>query len=128
MFWKNGNKYEGKFVNDQMEGYGVMTYSKDSPNGESQHIGYYKENKKHGNGVFLWTDGTKYVGNFEDDLINGFGTNHFNKEDSRERYEGNFEKEKFQGQGKMFWKNGDFYFGSFANNQPLGEITKAADN
>jgi hypothetical protein len=46
-----------------------------SPSGEgkNQYNGYWNHGMKHGHGIFTWVDGSKYEGNFKDDLFNGVG-------------------------------------------------------
>lgn len=57
-------KYEGEWVDDQLEGFGKETW----PDG-SHYSGYYKNGLKHGRGTFIWIDNAKYVGDFEKNVI-----------------------------------------------------------
>ena len=50
-------------------------------------------------------NGDKYIGNFNNGLINGEGT--FINNNNGEKYVGNFESNKKSGYGKLFDKNGN---------------------
>ena len=43
--------------------------------------------RKHGKGIFTWSNGQRYEGEWADDLINGKGVLHYTNGD---RYEGTF--------------------------------------
>uniref|UniRef100_A0A182N2R4 VPS9 domain-containing protein n=1 Tax=Anopheles dirus TaxID=7168 RepID=A0A182N2R4_9DIPT len=58
-------QYNGEFVNDQKEGFGV---SEDSLNGV-KYIGMFMGDKKHGNGILVTTNGTYYAGFFANDIL-----------------------------------------------------------
>ncbi|XP_053673252.1 alsin homolog [Anopheles nili] len=58
-------QYNGDFVNDQKEGFGVV---EDSLNGV-KFIGMFMGDKKHGNGILVTTNGTYYVGFFANDVL-----------------------------------------------------------
>lgn len=55
----NGNKYEGEWVDDVKEGYGVLVYV----NGE-RYEGYWKHDKAHGKGTLTYAQGDKYIGDW----------------------------------------------------------------
>lgn len=61
-------KYEGDWVDDKMQGYGVYTY----PNGD-YYIGEFFDNKHHGFGQYFFTDGSKYEGQWENHKFHGTG-------------------------------------------------------
>ena len=48
-----------------------------------------------GNGVFSWEDGKKYIGNYNDNIKQGYG--------------------------KLFWNENKYYEGEWLNNKPHGE-------
>uniref|UniRef100_A0A182JBH4 VPS9 domain-containing protein n=1 Tax=Anopheles atroparvus TaxID=41427 RepID=A0A182JBH4_ANOAO len=58
-------QYNGDFVNDQKEGFGVI---EDSLNGV-KYIGMFMGDKKHGNGILVTTNGTYYAGFFANDIL-----------------------------------------------------------
>jgi len=115
LLYKNGDIYSGSFIRGLMDGFGVFTFSRDHPFNASLYTGQFKQGLKHGNGTFMWTDGKRYVGHFEDGYRSGFGVLYFNKQQQSERYEGNFLKSKLHGKGTLYWRNGDIYEGSFVN-------------
>ncbi|KFB50005.1 alsin [Anopheles sinensis] len=58
-------QYNGDFVNDQKDGFGVI---EDSLNGV-KYIGMFMGDKKHGNGILVTTNGTYYAGFFANDIL-----------------------------------------------------------
>ena len=77
--------YEGDFVNDAFEG----------------------------NGKYIWENGTYYIGEFKDGLINGKGIRY--RKSGNILYDGEFVNDKFEGNGKYIWKDGKYYIGEFKN-------------
>ena len=73
----NGKKY----------GKGTMTYS----NGANKYEGDWKDDKKNGQGTYIFPDGEKYEGEFNDDNFNGQGTYTF---PDGEKYEGDWKDDK----------------------------------
>ena len=66
---------------------------------------------KDGFGVYEWSDGTKYEGNFKEDRKDGFGIYYFYNGD---KYEGNFKEDRFHGNGTyQVRKNMQLFFLSF---------------
>lgn len=61
-------KYEGEFVNNNMEGNGINTYGDGS-----KYEGHYLSGLKHGRGTYTWPDGTKFTGNWINNEIHGKG-------------------------------------------------------
>ncbi len=49
--WANGDQYIGQFFEGSKEGFGIFKY-KDTKGNISKYSGYYKKNKKNGDGVF----------------------------------------------------------------------------
>lgn len=63
---KNGFVFfEGKWENDQPNGYGIMKF----PHSGDRHEGNYRQGKRDGLGVFLWANGDKYSGHFKQGLV-----------------------------------------------------------
>lgn len=65
----NGNKYNGEFRDNKMNGQGTFTW----PNG-TQYMGNFSDGKMSGQGTLTWADGSKYVGEFSDGNMSGQGT------------------------------------------------------
>jgi hypothetical protein len=58
VIYDNGDKYLGDYKDDKKHGKGVFTYSDGS-----KHECDYKDGKRHGKGIYTDHDGTKYEGN-----------------------------------------------------------------
>ena len=73
------------------------------------------ESKLQGLGIFIWTNGEKYIGHFNNGLMEGEGL--ILDKDNKLLYEGDFEKDKKNGFGKAFLPNNEFYSGNFVDNK-----------
>jgi hypothetical protein len=63
MFWPDGTKYEGQFLEDMPHGKGRKIYH----NGD-YYYGDFERDKAHGFGLFVDIKGGKYEGQWENDL------------------------------------------------------------
>ena len=68
----------------------------------------------------VWKDGSKYVGNFENDFGNGSGKLIFGTESNLDYYEGQWKQTKRSGPGTMVWKDGAKYVGNFEDDLKNG--------
>ena len=84
--------YVGKVEGGKAEGKGVGLYTTGS-----RYEGEWHNNLRHGEGVFYWPDGEYYIGSFKEG----------------ERY----------GQGKYYWPNGDMFTGEWKDDKRNGEGT-----
>ena len=109
--YKNGEMYEGKFINGKLNGKGIY---KDDYN--NLYIGDFKKSVKHGIGE-LFTDDFHYVGNFMNDKLDGKGRIEIY---GKGIYEGNFNKEQINGYGVLKYCNGDYYEGEMKNGEMDG--------
>ena len=101
------------------------TYAQDTPNGGGKYKGSYKAGKRDGRGTFIWDDGTKYVGDWENDLMHGYGT--LTLPDGS-KYQGFWKNGNREGFGTFTWANGDTYQGQFKDNKRSGDgILKMKD-
>ena len=90
--WANGDTYNGQWVDNRRQGQGTMTEKKRGrvhrPVGSEQaeragHLqrnpaacpitGSWSNDRKNGNGVFKWPDGSHYEGEWKDDKRSGQG-------------------------------------------------------
>jgi len=70
-----------------------------------------------GFGTMLYTDGSKYTGEFRQGMREGKGLYYYA---NKNKFLGEWKKDLRWGEGKMEFTNGDVYTGSFANNQMQG--------
>ena len=66
---------------------------------------------KNGQGSFTWTNGTKYVGEYQDNLPHGQGI--YTSSDGI-IYEGELKENLLSGKGTLRWTNGNKYVGEFS--------------
>jgi hypothetical protein len=116
--YKNGdNIYEGDFINNERNGKGKLITEK------YNYIGEFKNNKLDGQGeIEFFEDGQKYEGTFEDNEINGKGIYKWKWGDV---YEGQMKNGKMNGKGKYTYSDGKIYEGEYNNNikEGKGKIT-----
>ena len=110
--------YTGDIHELKANGYGSLqsdtyAYSGDFVNG-----------KPNGNGIIVFTNGTKYNGAFVNGYYHGNGCYRSNADFT---YEGSFKLNKFEGQGKCAWQSGSKYQGEFKADKfdGIGEYTFA---
>lgn len=140
-YWISGEKYTGNFKNGVYHGYGVFnsmnsTYKGDFKKSDTffysdktQNIYYYNDgiyigeidsetSQKEGTGTYCYLDGSKYVGEFEDDKKEGFGI--YETYDGMV-YAGEFEDDLFNGKGEYKFLSNDIYVGDFKNGMLSGK-------
>lgn len=79
--WENGNEFRGSFMNGHRHGTGkwIKWISKDlNPTATKDstfysYEGEYENDKKHGEGIFIWPSGNFYKGTFLNDFRHGYG-------------------------------------------------------
>lgn len=62
--------YRGDFINNEFHGYGKLLYNDDS----EYYQGSFKNGRKNGFGKVLFSSGCSYIGEWEEDDINGLGS------------------------------------------------------
>jgi len=97
--------YEGEFVNDRLNGYGVESWGEGS-----RFQGNFRNGVKDGFGVYHWPGGAKYEGTWEGNHINGSGT--YVGIDGR-TFRGQWHDSRMHGNGKFEWVNGRVYSGEY---------------
>lgn len=97
--------YEGEWRDNKRHGYG-----KDIWSDGSQYEGFFHEGKKQGKGKMEWNDGSRYVGEFVNDKIHGFGE--YSWKDGRV-YFGEWRDNHMNGKGLFTWEDGKSYEGDY---------------
>ena len=139
--WRDGSRYEGPFLDSEIQGDGRYFW----PDG-STYEGALHNGKRHGHGIFTAADGiTKYEGQWVEGKRHGRGRLIFDAHGesfydgewyngckhgqgrqvwpSKNTYEGSWEEGRMQGFGTMTWsENGilEVYKGQWVNNLPQG--------
>ena len=114
---KEGNKYEGAWKNDLMNGYGRMI----SKNGDF-YEGEISKGCIQGKGVFYSNDKKMvFKGDFKNNMIEGKGEQIFETVDNVENknliYEGHFRAGKREGHGKLNFADENIYEGKFVEDK-----------
>lgn len=143
MFYRNGERYFGEWLDGKMNGLGVLTFADDHrrnrfegffkndhldfgtmtwKSGET-YVGTFEDDLRHGFGTDIYSDGWKYTGKWSKDQWHGHGKKTFPNGDERDSFEGEFENGEVSFFGVLTWKNGDKYFGEFVKGQRTGRGT-----
>jgi len=81
------------------------------------HAGCEKGDCSNGPGIYAWTDGSNYAGNFLNGKFHGQGT--YSWADGK-KYTGGFKKDKRNGLGTYTWPNGANYRGEWESGKKAG--------
>ena len=84
-----------------------------------EYVGEFNDNEMNGQGTFTWVDGDKYVGEFKANQYNGQGTLTFDGN----KYVGGWKDDKRNGQGTATSANGDKVVGKFKGDKLNGQGT-----
>jgi hypothetical protein len=103
--------YEGSTYWDNCVG--VYNYS----NGD-KYEGEWREDKRHGQGTYTFSNGDKYVGDFLDGGFHGQGTYTYGKgEWEDDKYIGEYKNDKRNGQGVYMFADGRVWQGQWSNDE-----------
>jgi hypothetical protein len=72
--WARGDRYEGAFVDDYMEGWGVYTWGAKSLFAGDRYEGQLTRDKRSGFGLYTWGSRASYAGRWKDDVVAGMAT------------------------------------------------------
>ena len=99
--------------NGKMSGKGVYTYT----NG-NVYDGQWEDDMRNGKGEYRYKNGNRYVGDWKDNVKNGVGEFFYS---SGEKYEGSFENSLRHGHGVFYYRNGAVFEGEWQNDMLSGE-------
>ena len=68
VYLKKNVKVEGNWLDDQLHG-----FAKESLENQYEYEGYYRLGIKEGYGIYIWKDGSMYLGMWANNSLNGFG-------------------------------------------------------
>lgn len=139
-YYHMSGRYEGDWIDEKYDGYGVETWAKGSRyrgqyrQGLRHGIGVYRfytgdvyagewsNGQCHGSGVYTCQDGSHYVGEFKWGVKHGLGHYHFRNGDT---YAGEYFADKMHGFGVYQFGNGHRYEGAWheGRRQGLGMYT-----
>lgn len=111
--WKNGGWYEGEYINHKRHGFGIMHYPD-----KSTYQGIWFENYRHGKGTYTYPNGDTYEGQWEYGRRHGHGV--YTVVSDGSVFEGDFRRGRRHGIIKWTTKSGLIFTGVFQNDQPLG--------
>lgn len=97
--------YHGNLLDGKKHGKGIYYFS----NGE-KYDGNWKDDRRNGKGIYDWIDGRRYEGDWKDSLFNGKGVYDSTIGD---RYDGDWKDGKKDGQGIFYSSLGERYEGSW---------------
>lgn len=104
-YYYMSGRYEGDWIDEKYDGYGVETWAKGS-----RYRGQYRQGLRHGFGVYRFYTGDVYAGEWCNGQSHGCGTHTC---DDGSRYVGNFKWGVKHGLGNYHFRNGDTYAGEY---------------
>ncbi|KAF2316274.1 hypothetical protein GH714_041615 [Hevea brasiliensis] len=104
-YYYMSGRYEGDWVDEKYDGYGVETWAKGS-----RYRGQYRKGLRHGIGVYRFYSGDVYAGEWSNGQCHGCGI-HTCEDGSR--YVGEFKWGVKHGLGRYYFRNGDTYAGEY---------------
>ncbi|MDC0134802.1 hypothetical protein OAI36_01980, partial [Alphaproteobacteria bacterium] len=110
----NNGTYTGYFKNDKRHGKGSYIF-----NNGHKYVGQWKNGQQNGNGIFTYKSGTQLNGKFYNG-VPSFGTEIYVDKWSGDKYIGNFKNWEREGQGTYLYKNGDKHVGQWKNGKKHG--------
>jgi len=108
--------YVGNVENSKANGYGIAILETGS-----RYEGEWKDNLRHGKGKFYWNDGEDYDGDYRNDMREGFGTYHWS---NGEKYVGEWKNDRRNGHGEFFNKRGKLKNSGVWKDDELVEVEK----
>ena len=100
MMWKTRREvYSGEWKDNHPNGYGEYVWMRNSKRADqfpfhNSYSGLFRNGKRHGQVIFVYASGARYIGNWVNDLKHGYGI--YISENGR-RYEGEFRNDQIVG-------------------------------
>ena len=123
---KDNSENYGNFIGPIIESlkknlkYEKRYYNKDIYEGE------FKNDKREGNGKYIWENGEYYIGQWLNGNKHGMGIIYY--KDGNIKYEGDFVNGNAEGNGKYIYENGNYYIGQWLNDKFHGKGIKYYKN
>ena len=95
-----------------------------SHNTGDTYSGEWKNDEKHGRGIYTYADGGRYEGEYKDGKWHGMGMQIFA---DGEKYEGEFKEGNYHGRGEYIFSDGSEYEGEFKDGDVWTGIRTNAD-
>eukprot|EP01117_Protostelium_nocturnum_P014190 TRINITY_DN5374_c0_g1_i3.p1 TRINITY_DN5374_c0_g1~~TRINITY_DN5374_c0_g1_i3.p1 ORF type:complete len:305 (+),score=44.12 TRINITY_DN5374_c0_g1_i3:89-1003(+) len=123
----DGRVYVGHWKKGAKEGCGTLTHIQ--PSGKSTYSGEWKNDVRHGRGIFVWPNGDRYEGLWKKGLQWGKGVYTWSKGCSEEerigsqhqnRYIGEWKESKRHGRGTTEYAHGGKFVGNFKDDERSG--------
>ncbi|MEM7382487.1 MAG: 5'/3'-nucleotidase SurE, partial [Bacteroidota bacterium] len=111
-------RYEGHLEKGIINGYGKAFNFSDG----DYYEGHFQNNTPSGSGHFYNDDGDHYEGFFEDGLKSGRGTEWYAPESPILKYVGQWEKDEQEGFGTLYFRNGEEKKGLFKSGKLIKEL------
>mmetsp|Transcript_26727 Transcript_26727/g.41821 ORF Transcript_26727/g.41821 Transcript_26727/m.41821 type:complete len:321 (+) Transcript_26727:173-1135(+) len=111
--WEDGARYEGKWLNGKMHGFGMYTEVDGS-----RYEGQWYEGKMQGRGMQVFAKGDRYDGDYHDGHRHGRGKQTFA---NGNQYDGEFWQGEIHGKGTYKCADGRVYVGEFKHNKKDGK-------
>ena len=108
--------YVGQVRNNKANGEGVALYSTGS-----RYQGVWRDNLRHGNGIFYWPDGERYEGNYVNDRREGAGTYFW---PNGEKFAGDWKNDRRNGKGTFYNQDGEIMASGIWKKDELVEVDK----
>ncbi|CAK9038384.1 Phosphatidylinositol 4-phosphate 5-kinase 5 (AtPIP5K5) (1-phosphatidylinositol 4-phosphate kinase 5) (Diphosphoinositide kinase 5) (PtdIns(4)P-5-kinase 5) [Durusdinium trenchii] len=91
----------------------------------NSYSGTWLDGRMHGDGLYVWNDGTEYAGEFRNGQIWGQGEKRW---PNGRRYSGEWVQDMMWGSGEMTWPSGEKYTGQFCKGLFHGRGTRCLSN
>merc|ERR1719409_369782 len=117
--FKNGDKYDGQYVNGHREGKGTFIWHKGGGDSVARYEGEFKNNEMHGRGTLTYPDGSVHL---NAEWANGqrVGSEGEFRFRAGHTYTGNWAHSTFNDAGCFTYAEGDKYEGQWHNGERSG--------